>query len=78
MSKTGKHVFPNLGGGWAVRSSGAARATKTFVTQAEAVKYGRTVAIKHHSELIVHGRDGTIKGRSSYGRDPFPPRDLKR
>ena len=78
MSKTGKHVVPSLDGGWAVRSSGAARVTKTFVTQAEAVKYGRTVAKKHHSELIVHGRDGTIKGRNSYGPDPFPPRDLKR
>ncbi len=78
MSKTSKHVVPSLGGGWAVRNSGAARVTKTFVTQAEAVKYGRTVAKKHYAELIVHGRDGTIKERNSYGQDPFPPRDLKR
>ena len=78
MSKTSQHVVPSLSGGWAVRSSGAARATKTFVTQAEAVKYGRTVAKKHHSELIVHGRDGTIKERNSYASDLFPSRNLKR
>jgi len=25
----------------------------------------------------VHGKDGTIKDRNSYGRDPFPPKDKK-
>jgi uncharacterized protein DUF2188 len=28
----------------------------------------------NQSEHIVHGRDGRIRQRDSYGRDPFPPR----
>ena len=71
MSKTSKHVVPSLGGGWAVRNSGAARVTKTFVTQAEAVKYGRTVAKKHHAELIVHGRDTPSRSATAMARTRF-------
>ena len=75
MSKTSKHVVPSPSGGWAVRNTGATRASRTFDTQTEAVKYGRTVAKKEHSELYIHGRDGTIKNKNSYGNDPLPPRD---
>jgi UDP-N-acetylenolpyruvoylglucosamine reductase len=75
MSKVNKHVVPGTTGGWAVKNAGASRASKVFDTQAEAVKYGRAAAKKTHSELFVHGRDGTIKERNSYGSDPFPPRD---
>lgn len=78
MSNASKHVFPGLSGGWAVKSMGATRAAKTFLTQSEAVKYGREIARKHHSDLFVHGRDGTIKGRNSYGPAPITPRDAKR
>jgi hypothetical protein len=75
MSKVSKHVVPNPAGGWAVKSAGATRASKTFETQAEAIRYGRTVAKKEQSELYVHGRDGTIKNKNSYGNDPMPPKD---
>lgn len=77
MAKVSKHVVPSPSGGWAVKNSGSSRASKTFGTQAEAVKYGRDVAKKGGSELYVHGRDGTIKNKNSYGRDPMPPRDKK-
>lgn len=77
MNGSSKHVVPSPSGGWAVRNSGATRASRTFDTQAAAVKYGREVAKKTHAELYVHGKDGTIKGKNSYGRDPFPPRDKK-
>jgi len=75
MNKTSKHVVPNPAGGWAVRNSGAARVTRKFDTQAEAVRYGRTAAKKAHSDLYVHGRDGMIKSVDSYGVDPKPPTD---
>ena len=26
------------------------------------------------SELVIHGRDGRIRGKDSYGNDSFPPR----
>lgn len=77
MAKRSQHVVPNPQGGWSVRQSGAARASKTFGTQAEAVKYGRTVAKRAQSEFYVHRNDGTIREKNSYAQDPFPPRDKR-
>ena len=77
MSKKDRHVVPSASGGWAVRQSGAERASRVFDNQQKAVEYARTLAKKEHSELYVHGKDGTIKGRNSYGRDPYPPKDRK-
>lgn len=77
MSKTSKHVVPNPSGGWSVKSSGATRAAKTFDTQQQAISFGRDAAKRSRTELYVHGRDGTIKNKNSYGNDPMPPRDKK-
>ena len=77
MAKASKHVVPSPSGGWAVKNSGAVRASKTFDTQEEAVVYARVAAKKVGAELYVHGRDGTIKDKRSYGNDPMPPRDNK-
>ena len=74
MTKNGTHVVPR-DDGWAVRKEGASRASKIFTTQADAVKYARELAQKEKAELYVHRRDGTIRERSSYGNDPFPPKD---
>jgi hypothetical protein len=70
----GKHVVPRARGEWAVRNSGAAKATRVFDTQAEAIRFGRDAARKDGVELYVHRRDGTIRERDSYGRDPHPPK----
>ncbi len=75
MTKASKHGVPNPSGGWAVKNSGVTRASRIFGTQAEAVRFGRDAARRGHAELYVHGRDGTIKERNSYGPDPFPMRD---
>lgn len=77
MSKASKHVVPNPSGGWSVKSSGAARASKSFDTQQKAISYGRDSAKKSGTELYIHGRDGTIKNKNSYGSDPMPPKDKK-
>lgn len=77
MSKTSKHVVPNPSGGWSVKNSGASRASKVFDTQQQAVSYARDTAKKDRTELYVHGRDGTIKQKNSYGNDPYPPKDKK-
>lgn len=69
-----KHVVPRPKGEWAVRNSGASRATKVFETQKEAIKFGREAARKDGVEFYVHRKDGTIRERDSYGRDPHPPR----
>jgi hypothetical protein len=77
MAKKGQHVVPSTSGGWAVRKTGAERASKVFPTQQDAIKHARQVAKKEKSELYVHKKDGTIRERDSYGRDPFPPKDKK-
>jgi hypothetical protein len=71
----GKHVVPSPSGGWSVRTSGASRASKTFDTQAAAIKHGKALAKKEHTELYIHRSDGTIRERNSYGNDPHPPKD---
>lgn len=69
-----KHVVPRPNGEWAVRSSGAAKATKVFDTQAAAIKFGRDAARRDGVEFYVHRKDGTIRDRDSYGRDPVSSR----
>ena len=64
----GKHVVPRPHGEWAVRNSGAAKATKVFDTQAEAVAFGREAARRDGVELYVHRKDGTVGERDSYRR----------
>lgn len=61
--------------GWAVKGAGNEKATAVFRTQAEAVEAGKRIATNQGSELLVHGRDGRIRSKDSYGRDPLPPRD---
>jgi Uncharacterized protein conserved in bacteria (DUF2188) len=71
MSKN-VHVVPS-DQGWDVKVEGGRRA-RHFTTQGEAIEAGRRLARSNHSEHIIHGRDGRIRQRDSYGRDPFPPR----
>jgi hypothetical protein len=67
-----QHVVPNRDGGWAVRRSGAFRASRVFPTQRDAVQYAREIARRDGAELYVHRGDGTIRNRDSYGADPIP------
>jgi hypothetical protein len=74
MSKKNPHVVPHPDG-WGVKKEGASRASRVFNTQAEAIDYARDQAKRDHSELFVHGEDGRIRQRDSYGNDPCPPKD---
>jgi hypothetical protein len=67
-----QHVVPR-GGQWAVRGAGNRKDTRLFDTQSEAITHGREIARRQKSELVIHGVDGRIREKSSYGRDPFPP-----
>jgi hypothetical protein len=71
------HVVPSEGG-WTVRREGATRATKRFDTQADALKWARRSAAKEQTDLVVHGRDGKIRSKDSFGNDPMPPKDKKK
>ena len=69
-----QHVVPN-NGQWQVKRQRAEKATKNFETQKQAIDYARSIAIKQRSELVIHGRDGRIRDKDSYGNDPCPPKD---
>lgn len=71
-----QHVVPN-NGQWQVKRQGAEKATKNFETKKQAIDYARSIAIKQQSELVIHGRDGRIRDKDSYGNDPCPPKDKK-
>jgi len=73
MAKPGQHVVPN-GSKWSVRRAGASKASGTYATQAEAIAKARDVAQKQRTELFIHGRDGRIRERNSYGTDLHPPK----
>lgn len=73
MSGKNQHVVKR-DGGWAVRGEGNERDTSRHVTQGHAVQAAREIATNQKSELLIHGGDGRIRARNSYGPDPFPPR----
>jgi hypothetical protein len=64
------HVVRGNSGGWLVRVEGTARARSIHTKQAEAITAARAIARKNKSELLVHGRDGKIRERSTFGHDP--------
>lgn len=66
-------MVPN-GSRWSVRRAGASKASGTFATQSEAIMKARDVAQRERTELFIHGRDGRIRERNSYGTDPHPPK----
>lgn len=55
---------------WNVKLAGEEKPVNTFPTQEEAFEHGREVAKKEQSELLVHGKDGKIREKNSYGNDP--------
>ena len=57
-----------------MRKTGADRVTKRFDTQHEAIEAARELARKQKTELYIHGKDGRIRERDSFGDDPFPPK----
>jgi hypothetical protein len=63
------HVVPDEGR-WRVNVEGSDRARSIHDTQAAARAAGREIARRNKSELLVHGRDGKVRERRSYGHDP--------
>ena len=69
-----QHVTPHKNGGWQVKGAGNTRATARTETQAEAIRLARDIAINKGSEVVIHGRNGQIREKNSYGNDPHPPK----
>lgn len=76
MAKKTNHVVPSSSG-WAVKKSGASRASKIFETKDKAVHYGVKLSKSEKTELYIHKQNGMIQNKNSYGNDPCPPKDKK-
>ena len=74
MTPKNQHVVPDGNGGWNVKGAGNSKATANFNTQAEAINRATQIAQNQNSELFIHGRNGQIRERNSYGNDSFPPK----
>jgi uncharacterized protein YdaT len=76
MSKSTKgnnqHVVP-YDDKFAVRSAGAKKVTRVTETQKESIEIAKEIAKNQGSEVIIHGKDGKIRQKNSYGNDPYPP-----
>ncbi len=69
-----QHVVHRPGDRWAVRREKSTRDTEVYDTQYEAFDAARQIAINQGGEVFIHRRDGKIRERNTYGKDPFPPR----
>lgn len=76
MAKRNQHVVP-LGNGWAVKGEGSKKFTVITEKQRDAISVARGIAKNNKSELVIHGKDGKIRDKDSYGNDPNPPKDKK-
>ena len=49
----------------------------THNTQAAAIERGKSEAKQDRVDHVVHGRDGKIRSKDSFGNDSNPPRDTE-
>ena len=74
MAKGKNQHVVKRGKGWAVRGAGNSKDTVIKPTQREAIKAAKDIARNQGSEVLIHGRDGKIREKNSYGNDPHPPK----
>ena len=55
---------------WAVKDEGAPEPVAVFKTQSEAWEKAKSIARKERSEALLHGKNGAIRERNTYGHDP--------
>lgn len=61
--------------GWAVRGEGNSRDTSHHSKQSQAIREAKHIAENQGGDAIIHGRDGKIRERNTYGKkDYFPPK----
>lgn len=71
-----QHITHNPNGGWKVLGAGNSKPTIILPTKKEAIEYGRNIAKNQGSELVIHGLNGRIQDKDSYGNDSCPPKDM--
>ncbi|MCK9533130.1 MAG: DUF2188 domain-containing protein [Pseudomonas sp.] len=73
MTGKNQHVVKR-DNGWAVRGENNTRDTSHHPTQKDAFESARDIAKNQKSEVFIHGTNGKIRERNTYGNDPFPPK----
>lgn len=71
-----QHVVPN-NGHWQIKRENSSIATNNFDTPKDAISYAHDITINQQSEVVIHGCDGKIRDKDSYGNDPCPSKDTK-
>lgn len=61
------------GNNWAATQEKAQRASGIFPTQREAINRAREIAKNNGQEVVIHGVDGKVREKNSYGNDDCPP-----
>ena len=77
MSKKPVIVGPSGTGRWTIKSNGSSEPVSTHQKQSTAIEKAEKIAREQKTELIVRGRDGTIRSKDSYGNDTVPPKDAE-
>jgi len=76
-SRKNIHVVQHPKGGWTTREEGSKRTGSRNRKQSTAIDTGRKKAKGAGVELVIHGTNGKIRDKDSYGNDPCPPKDKK-
>lgn len=76
MSKKNIHTVP-FGSKWAIKREGVEKPVSTHHLKSTALNKGASIAKKNKVEHVIHGRNGRIQDKDSYGNDPCPPKDKK-
>ena len=64
-----QHVMPHKNG-WQVKGEGNLKATVVTKTQADSMKVAKLIAQNNKSEVLIHGVNGKVREKNSYGNDP--------
>ena len=64
-------------GKWQHKADGNEKPTRVTDTQQQAIDSAIGVAQNQGGEVVIHGKDGKIRGKDSYGNDPNPPKDTE-
>lgn len=69
--KSNVHIVHNKGDlrfPWDIRYN--KETVSSFATKKMAIEEGRELAKMHKTELVIHGKNGKIQRKHSYGNDP--------
>ncbi len=68
-----QHIVHRADGSWAIRGEGNTRDTLHFETQFKAFSAAKEIATNQGGDVMIHGRDGKIRERNTYGKPDYCP-----